>query len=129
MIAPKWFIKDLEVVDKSYFPAWNEKMGYWEIKKKMHEYHLFHRFFVEIKDPTIGVFKELNNNALDNIRMRRRLSLKYPGKSYYKWILDQAKESREKKSQLAVEMATEGMMKILNLGKSKQFDMAVPDKN
>lgn len=129
MIPPNWFLKDLEIIDKSYFPAWNEKMGYWEIKKKMHEYHLFKGFMMEIKDPTIGVFKELNNNALDNIRQRRILSLKYPGKSYYNWILDQAKESREKKSALAVEMATEGMMKILNLGKSKQFDMKVSDNN
>ena len=127
MIPPKWFLRDLEIIDKSYFPAWNEKAGYWEIKKKMHEYHLFGGFMMEIKDPTIGVFKELNNNALDNIRQRRKLSLTYPGKYYFKWILDQAQESKAKKSALAVEMATEGFMRIFNQGKSKQFDMAVPE--
>jgi hypothetical protein len=129
MTAPKWFLRDLEIIDKSYFPAWNEKAGYWEIKKKMHEYYMNNRFVAEVKDPTIGVFKELNNNALDNIRQRKKLSILYPGRSYFKWIMDQAKESKAKKSALAVEMATEGMMKILNWGKSKQFDMKVPEKN
>lgn len=127
MIAPAWFLRDLEIIDKSYFPAWNEKLGLWEIKKKMHEYHLFKGFFMEIKDPTIGVFKELNNNALDNIRERRRLSVLYPGDKYFKWVLAQAQQSRQKKNQLAVEMATEGIMKIVNFGKSKQFDMKVPE--
>jgi hypothetical protein len=118
----------LEIIDKSYFPAWNEKGGYWEIKKKMHEYYTNKKLIAEVKDPTIGVFKELNNNALDNLRQRKKLSIQYPGASYFKWIMDQAKESKAKKSALAVEMATEGMMRIHSQGKSKQFDMAVPEK-
>jgi hypothetical protein len=129
MIAPKWFLRDLEIIDKSYFPAWNEKTGYWEIKKKMHEYYMTKGLIAEVKDPTIGVFRELNNNALDNIRQRKKLSIQYPGASYFKWIVDRAKESKAKKNVLAVEMATEGFMKIFNQGKSKQFDMAVPEKN
>jgi hypothetical protein len=133
MIPPKWFLRDLEIIDKSYFPAWNEKAGYWEIKKKMHEYYMGRSrgrsFVAEVLDPTIGVFKELNNNVLDNIRQRKKLSIQYPGASYLKWIMDQAKESKAKKNALAVEMATEGFMRIFNQGKSKQFDMAVPEKN
>lgn len=129
MTAPTWFLKDLEIIDKSFFPVWNEKAGYWEIKKKMHEYFTYKQLFVEIEDPTIGVYKELSNSALDNLRWRKKLSVQYPGDSFFKWIMDQAKEAHAKKDQLAVEMATEGFIRIFNQGKSKQFDMAIPEKN
>ena len=39
MIAPEWFLRELKIIDDTYFPAWNEKAGYWEIKKQMHEYY------------------------------------------------------------------------------------------
>ena len=75
MTAPKWFLKDLEIIDPTYFPFWNEKMGYWEMKKKMDIHYIKGRHDYHVVDPTIGVFKELNNNALDNIRYRKQLSL------------------------------------------------------
>jgi hypothetical protein len=126
MIIPAWFEKELKMIDHLYFPEWNAQYEYWEIKRKMTEHFTSAKHGIAIKfhNPTVGVYTHLNDATLENLRERKWLSRRYPGQSYVTWLINQAKDAKDKKEQLAVEMATEGMMRIFNQGKSKVFDMA-----
>jgi len=127
MIAPKFFLRELDDIDKSYFPEWNEKNEYWEIKKRMNVNYIKRGYLISVVNPTIAVYRYLNDNALNDIRRRKKLSERFPGSTYLEWIMSQAKEAKKKKMEIAVEIATEGFMKIFQQGKSKQFDMHIPE--
>ena len=125
MIVPNWFSRELKIIDPLYFVEWNTHYEYWEIKRKMTERYVDVRKGIAIKfvNPTVGVFRYLNDTALNNLRERKYLSRRYPGTKYVDWLLSQAKDAKEKKRELALEMTTEGFMRIMNYGKSKMFDM------
>lgn len=130
MVVPKFFERELKLIDPLYFAEWNADNEYWEVKRKMTEFHTsqLRGISVKLHNPTVGVFSHLNDKALNELRERKWLRRRYPGKTYLDWILGRAKEAKEKKKQLGLEMAVEGFMKIGNWGKSVQFDMGAVNK-
>ena len=130
MIIPSWFEKELKIIDPLYFAEWNAEYEYWEIKRKMREHYISPEAHIEIKflNPTVGVYTHLNDATLENLRERKWLRRRYPGTKHIDWLLEQAKEAKEKKLQLAVEMAAEGVMKMEKMEKSSFFDMKPAEK-
>uniref|UniRef100_A0A6M3IYK0 Uncharacterized protein n=1 Tax=viral metagenome TaxID=1070528 RepID=A0A6M3IYK0_9ZZZZ len=128
MIVSRWFDKELKLIDPLYFAEWNEDMLYWEIKRKMTAFYTDRsgRIEVKVNNPTVGVFKHLNDEALENLRERKWLSRRYPGDSYITWLFNQAKEAKAKKEQMGLEMAAEGMLRIFST--KQTFDMAASPK-
>lgn len=121
MDAPKWFLRELKLIDPRYFPFFNEEYDYWEIR-----HHVVYsvtddagRIERREMDPTLAVFKHLNDAALDDLRRRKRIGEKFAridqklaNKAYLKWINDMSKESAKKGRELGIEMQAKGWMQI-----------------
>lgn len=120
-----WFLKELALIDRDLFVTWDRHYEYWVVKKRFRKVIKRGNYLIEFKDPTIAIYKELNNNALDNLRYRYWLGNKLTGERYLKWIFDQAKEASEKRKQIANEMIAEGIMKAYKIATTKTFDMHV----
>ena len=127
---PQWFLKELLVIDRTYFVKWNKHWEYYTIHKRMNINRIDQEtgICVNIKNPIVATFKHLNHTALDNLRKRKRLGEKFNAKphdpyAYLKFIVKQNKESKEKAKALAREMIAKGFMKIHKLETSKMFDM------
>ena len=120
---PAGFLKQLDCIDPTYFVYFNEEYGYWEIKKKMdfdrkidEDAARNRQIRARAKDPTVGVFFRLNDDALLDLRKRKYLGLKHHRANreddYLNWIISQNREAKAKKRQMALEMMAEGMMKM-----------------
>jgi len=118
--VPNWFKKDLKIIDPNYRAIYNPEYDLFEIKNR-----------IEIRKANVpkwlvfnlAVFKELNEEALTNLRYRKYLGRKYSKKGeYLKWIQSMNSEAKLKRRQLALERMAEGFIKIQNFGKKKYFD-------
>lgn len=133
MTPPEWFLKELAVIDSSYFLFFNEEYQYWEVKKRMD----FNRKIGEnvasniqlrarAKNPTVAVFKRLNDDAILEMRKRKYLGLKhnrlYREDDYINWIIQQNREAKSKKKELADEMVADGAMRWFKARHSHQVD-------
>jgi hypothetical protein len=146
MYVPKWFLRELKIIDPTYFVTWNDEYQYFEIRKKMNmekivevpgkeilsgeELHGLRRpqlLKITMRNPTVAVFKILNDQALIDMRKRKYIGLKFQRNNdplaYLKWIMAQNKEAKAKKEEIAHEMITDGIMKMHKLETSKTFDM------
>jgi len=120
MHAPKWFERELEIIDPTYFVVFNKKYQYYEIKKQM---NVVKEGGLVVVRPTLAVFRRLNDRALNNLRERKHTGRKYAGdsKKYLNYLNSLNVESKKKKRELAHEMMAEGYMRIHNLGRKKIF--------
>jgi hypothetical protein len=131
---PAWFVKELAVVDPTYFLYYNEQYSYWEIKKRMD----FNRKIDEnvaknrelrarAKNPTVAVFSRLNDDAILDLRKRKYMGLKHHRANreddYLNWIISQNREAKAKKRQIALEMMAEGAMRAYKYMNSHQVDL------
>lgn len=116
----KWFIRELEIIDNTYFVVFNKRYEYYEIKKQM---NVVRNGDLVVVRPTLAVFRKLNDRALDNLRERKHMGLKYGGDSmkYLKYLNRLNKEAKKKKRGLALEMMAEGYVRIHNLDRRKIF--------
>lgn len=125
MTIPEWFVKDLEVIDTTYFVVPNEEFGYFEIKKRLdiERKDKINGVKVRVKDPTVAVFKSLNEDALLSLRKRKYDGLRYRQDmmAYLKDIKRHNEESRKKAIEIAREQVAEGFIKIFNWGKKKYY--------
>ena len=125
MTIPTWFEKELAIIDEAYFVHPNEEYNYYEIKRRMdiERINKTAGIKVRIHDPTVAVFKTLNDEALNSIRYRKWLGLQYrqDNLAYLKDIQRQNREARVKAIEIAREQVAEGMMKIFNWGKKKYY--------
>jgi hypothetical protein len=118
---PDFFVRDLEIIDPTYFVKYNQLYNYFEIKKEMEVERKDKErgIRVRIKNPTVAVFRSLNEAALNNLRKRKYEGLKYARKhdsdEYLNDIIRSNKEAKKKKEQIALEMVAEGMIKIDNI--------------
>lgn len=119
MKANKGFLKDLKIIDPTYYPVWREDYQYWEIKRRFEVY----RRGIIIQNPTVATFRYLNDHALDSMRKRKMVGLKYAEKpnGWLQEIIVNNKTSRMQKKAIAHEMMAEGFMWGWNLGKRKIF--------
>lgn len=78
MLIPEWFAKELAIVDDAYYVFPNENYQYFEIKRRMDidRKDKENGKRVRIKDPTVAVFKSLNDDALLSIRKRKYIGRK-----------------------------------------------------
>lgn len=120
MRAPKWFERELQIIDDSYFVVFNKMYEYYEVKKQM---NVVKNGRLVVVRPTLAVFRRLNERALDNLRQRKFMGRKYSGdpKKYLKYLNSLNVESKKKKRHLAMEMMAEGYVRIHNLGRKKIF--------
>lgn len=122
MTVPTWFTKDLELIDPTYFVFPNEEYQYFEIRKRMDidRKDKINKKSVHIKDPTVAVFKSLNDDALISLRRRKYIGLKYKQDTlgYLRDIKRQNKEAQQKAIEIAREQMTEGFMRIFS---TKQY--------
>jgi hypothetical protein len=128
--APKWFEKELSIIDPTYYVWQNPFYRYYEIKKKIEVDNKIkmngERYArLRLNNPTVAVFEHLNDNALNRLRKRKLegIRLRQNSLAYIQEIERQNKEAQEKKIQLGKEMVAKGLMKIFNWGKSKTYDM------
>jgi len=120
MRPPKWFERELQIIDDSYFVVFNKRYSYYEIKKEMNVIKDGHLVVVR---PTLAVFRKLNDKALNNLRERKFMGRKYAGdpKKYLNYLNSLNEEAKKKKQKLAVEIMAEGYMRIHNLDRRKIF--------
>lgn len=120
MRPPDWFTKELKIIDDTYYVVFNRKYEYYEIKKEM---NVVRNGELVVVKPTLAVFHRLNERALDNLRQRKLMGLKYSGdpKKYLNYLNELNKEAKKKKQQLAIETMAHGYMAIHNLGRKKIF--------
>lgn len=150
MVAPKWFLKELAMIDTRYFPIWNELYGYWEIKVRMkvdrtvevpeqlmsgtsdgiHFDHIkspAEALRWRAENPTVEVGTNLNDRLLNELRRRKYLKLKYKhDDDEIEDILDQNRQAKEKAGRLGFEMVAEGLIKLdkIQTHRSWTYDMA-----
>ena len=120
MRPPDWFTKDLKIIDPTYYVVFNRKYEYYEIKKQM---NIVRNGELVVVKPTLAVFHKLNERALDNLRQRKHMGLKYGGDpmKYLNYLNELNKEAKKKKQQFAIETMAEGYMRIHNLERRKIF--------
>ena len=120
MRPPRWFTRELEIIDDTYFVVFNRRYEYYEIKKQM---NVVKDSRLVVVKPTLAVFRRLNDRALDNLRERKFMGRKYAGdpKKYLNYLNSLNVEAKKKKQQLALEMMAHGYMAIHNLGRKKIF--------
>ena len=120
MRPPRWFLRELEIIDSTYYVVFNKRCRYYEIKKQMNV--VKDRRLVVVR-PTLAVFPRLNDRALNNLRERKYIGRKYARdpKLYLKYINKLNEEAKKKKEDLAIEMMAEGYMKIHNLDRRTIF--------
>ena len=120
MRPPKWFTRELEIIDNTYYVVFNRRYEYYEIKKQM---NVIKDGRLVVVKPTLAVFRRLNDRALNNLRERKYMGRKYAGdpKKYLNYINSLNVEAKKKKQELAVETMAEGYMKIHNLGRRQIF--------
>lgn len=126
MKAPNWFLRQLEIIDKSYFLEWNDLYAYWEVKKKMDicRTDKITGKITQIKDPTVAVFTRLNDQALLSMRRRKYNALRYvPGDmgSYLEAIKRANRIAQKKIKDIALERMAEGFMKMYEVGRKQMF--------
>jgi len=120
MHPPRWFERELEIIDDTYYVVFNKRYEYYEIKKQM---NVIKDGRLVVVKPTLAVFRRLNGKALDNLRERKFMGRKYAGdpKKYLNYLNSLNVEAKKKKQQLAIEMMSEGYVRIHNLGRRKIF--------
>ena len=120
MHAPKWFARELQIIDDTYFVVFNKMYEYYEIKKQM---NVVQNGELVVVKPTLAVFRKLNDRALNNLRERKYEGRKYAGDSekYLNHLNALNEEAKKKKQKLAVEMMAEGYVRIHNLGRKQIF--------
>ncbi len=120
MRPPKWFTKELQIIDDTYYVVFNKMYEYYEIKKQM---NVVKDGMLVVVKPTLAVFRKLNDKALNNLRERKYTGRKYAGdpKKYLNYINSLNEEAKKKKQRLAIEIMSEGYMRIHNLGRKQIF--------
>jgi len=121
-MIPQWFEKDLKIVDPTYYAIWNKYCNAFEIKKKL---NLIDKDgYFHVLNPTVAVFKHLNDSALTEMRRRKWIANKFDDpKKHLKYLETQQKEAKEKKKELARQMITDGFYKIGTWGQKQIFDL------
>ena len=116
----KWFERELQIIDDSYFVVFNKMYQYYEIKKQM---NVVKNGELVVVRPTLAVFRKLNDKALNNLRERKYMGRKYAGdpEKYLNYLNSLNEEAKKKKQQLAIEIMAEGYMRIHNLGRKQIF--------
>ena len=120
MRPPRWFEKELKIIDDTYFIVFNRKYHYYEIKKQMNIIQEGHLVVVK---PTLAVFRRLNDRALNNLRERKCEGRKYAGKDneYLNHLKRLNEDAKVKKRELGMEVMAEGYVRIHNLDRRKTF--------
>lgn len=116
----KWFERELQIIDDTYFVVFNKTYQYYEIKKQM---NVVRNGELVVVRPTLAVFRRLNDRALDNLRARKFEGRKYSGdpKKYLNYLNSLNVESKKEKKELAMEMMAEGYVRIHNLDRRTIF--------
>lgn len=117
---PEWWKKDLKRLDPNYTTVYNPEYDVFEIKSReairkgnVPKWLVFN----------LAIFKELNEEALTNLRYRKWLGRKYTTTAErIKWIKEMNEEAKAKRREIALEMIAEGFIRIHNFGRKKYFD-------
>lgn len=119
-IVPEHFKKNLKLIDPDYVAIYNPEYDVFEIKSRQ---KIMKGDVPKWLVFNLAIFKELNDEALTNLRYRKWLGRKYAKKGeYLKWIKEMNAEAKAKRRQIALEQQAEGYIKIHNFGKKKYFD-------
>lgn len=145
MIAEKWFLKELQMIDSRYFVVWNEMYGYWEIKVRLdcdRKTETVSKEEMDVpgviknaqeamrvfaKNPTIAVELRLDDAALNDLRRRKYLRTKYVhNEDEIRDIAYRNKQAEEKASRLGIELIADGLIKLdkIENQRSQTYDMA-----
>lgn len=126
MKAPEWFLKQLKDLGE-YYLVWNEQNLYWEVKHSLTFVRWRDRLgeFQQVTvNPTVAVFKTLNDAAMDELKRRRKVAEEWDYTSdprrYWEHLKKQERESRRKAKQMGREQMAEGLMKIVERELNKQ---------
>jgi len=116
--VPKWWRKELSFIDPRYRVIWNKHYRYYNVQ-------YFNRHPLVRRWTNIAVYRYLNDQALDDMRKRKRMGLKCKGdlNQHMKWIKEQEREAKRKEGEIAQEMMTEGYMKMHEVGRKKSFNI------
>jgi len=119
-IVPDWFVRELKVLDDSYFVEYDSKYGYYVIKKKLNK---LERGYINEVEIWLATFPRLNDRAMANLRYRKWMGRKFEGdmKKYIRYLKGLNKEAKQKAKELGYEMMAEGLMKIHNFGRKSYF--------
>lgn len=120
MHPQKWFSRELEIIDDTYYVVFNKKYEYYEIKKQM---NVVKNGELVVVKPTLAVFRRLNDRALNNLRERKYVGRKYARDPmlYLKYLNSLNEEAKKKKHELALEVMAHGLMRIHNIDRKTIF--------
>jgi len=132
MHIPRWFVRELEIIDPTYYVVPNEEYQYYEIKRKIEISRTDRESanHILIYHPTVAVFKTLNEDALLSLRKRKYIGLKFRQnmREYAKSIVRENKEAKKKAIEIARERTAEGLIRIFNWGRKKYYLTAEKNK-
>lgn len=112
-MIPRWFDKELLIIDPRYYVVRNDGLNIFEIKvrmdfaRKMDPGH-----FIRMHNPTIAVFERLNDDALNDLRRRKWIAAHRHGgpEAELKEIIARNKEAKRKKIEMGHDQIAEGFM-------------------
>ncbi len=122
MLTPGWFLKELKIIDPTYYVRFNESNGFFEIVKdvsvsvKMKDGGTAHIYGPRIVD----AFLELTSAALDNLRRRkafgRQLNIVDNPMAELEFYAKLQKEANAKMMDEAYTRMAEGFKDIVEIG-------------
>jgi len=111
-VIPAWFLKELKIIDPTYFVDWNKHYGYYEIKKKMHKEVTDKTTgkTAVFNDPVVATYFNLVPDSLNNMRERKYIGRIHSGVKYLNWIISQNKIERRKKKLINRKLLAEALI-------------------
>jgi hypothetical protein len=123
MQAPKWFLRSLSLLDRDYFPEWDELSKGWYILKRME----VEKRGVHIKNPRVGWYEHLNEKTLEDLRRRKWLGRKYDTvnhpEKFLNMLIQNNKEATLKRKREALYKMADGLMIGHRAGSQIKFDI------
>jgi hypothetical protein len=122
---PEWFVRELARLDRNLYLSWNIDSQCWEIWKDLEVYTFDEKGKKrhQVIPFCRAVFERLDQSALDNLNMRRKLGerlMDRPG-AYLRYLKEDERRAKAKEKELALDMQVEGFMKMHRLNTSKTF--------
>ena len=120
---PKWFLRDLEIIDPTYYLEWSWHSFGWYIRRRFQ----IMKKGVFVNNPRIGFYRqwEPDGRILEDLRFRKqeglRLNLDRNPNKYLKEIVGRNKEAKRKAREANFEFMTDGLMFGHRLATRKTF--------
>jgi len=123
---PKWFRRELKVLDPTYFIGYDKAINMFHILKVIEYDQQVDGKSVHTKETQIrATFDELDQAAMNSLKKRKRMGDEWMARgdrfAYWKMLKAKEKARKDKEGEEAVDIISEGLMKGYDLKTKKKF--------